>query len=112
MREYRQNAHVRSLVIWAVLCVVVAIVLFLQRELRWVEIVGGVVLLIIGPVGLAVYLIRVETHWVSVDPERGILVRGKRLILWEEIVRNRSPATEAALVDRPCRDSWVRFRIW
>ena len=87
MKEYRQNAHVKSLVVWAVLCVAVAVVLFWQRELRWVEIVGGVVLLIIGPVGLAVYLIRVETHWVSVDPERGILVRGKRLIPWEEIVR-------------------------
>ena len=87
MKEYRQNAHMKSLVVWAVLCVVVAVVLFWQRELHWVEIAGGVVLLIIGPVGLAVYLIRVETHWVSVDPERGILVRGKRLIPWEEIVR-------------------------
>jgi hypothetical protein len=93
MKEYRQNAHVRSLVVWAVLCVVVAVILFdpsgkyLERELRWVEIVGGVLLLIVGPVGLAVYLIRVETHWVSVDSERGILVRGKRLIPWDEIVR-------------------------
>ena len=77
MKEYRQNAHVRSLVVWAVLCVVVAVILFdpsgkyLERELRWVEIVGGVLLLIVGPVGLAIYLIRVETHWVSVDSERG-----------------------------------------
>ena len=105
MKEYRQNAHVRSLVVWAVLCVVVAIVLFWQLELRWVEIAGGVVLLIIGPVGLAVYLIRVETHWVSVDSERGILVRGKRLIPWEEIVRIDPSSPKAAFVDRFSGDS-------
>ena len=93
MQEYRQNAHVISLFIWSVLCVAVAIILFvhsteiIDRGLRWAEIVGGVVLLVIGPVGLAIYLIRVETLWVSVDSERGILVNGKRLIRWEEIVR-------------------------
>lgn len=93
MREYRQNAHVRSLVAWALMCAAAAAVLFwhsgriVDRALRIEEIAGAVLLLVVGPAVLAVYLIRAELVWVSIEPARGVLVRGKRLIPWESIVR-------------------------
>lgn len=91
MKEYRQNSHTRSLAFWAVLCTATAVVLFVHshkivsRALRLEEILGGVALLIFGPVALAVYLIRARMLWASVDPERGVLVSGRRWVEWGDI---------------------------
>lgn len=93
VKEYRQNAHAASLIAWAILCFAVAFVLFahsarlVDREWRLAEILGGVALLIFGPAALAVYLVRAETIRVAVKPDRGILIRGRTLIPWEEIER-------------------------
>jgi hypothetical protein len=93
MKEYRQNSHTFSLAFWAVLCSATAIVLFIHshkivsRVLRTEEILGGIALLMFGPAALTLYLIRARRIWVSVDFSRGILVRGRHLIPWEDIRR-------------------------
>jgi hypothetical protein len=93
MKEYRQNSHSFSLAFWALLCTATAFVLFVHspkivnRVLRSEEILGGVALLIFGPAALALYLIRARRIWVSVDFGRGILVRGRHLLPWEDIQR-------------------------
>jgi hypothetical protein len=91
MKQYRQDAHVLPLVIWAVLCVALAIFLFVHghrivsRVLRTEEIAAGVGLLIVGPVTLTVYLVRARKVWVEVDPGQGIVVSGKRIIPWDQV---------------------------
>lgn len=91
MKEYRQDAHVVPLVVWAVLCVALAVFLFVHshrivnRTLRAEEIAAGVGLLVLGPAALAVYLVRARKVWVSVDPGQGIVVSGDRVIPWAEI---------------------------
>jgi hypothetical protein len=93
MKEYRQNSHAKSLVVWAILCTATAIVLFnhshriLSRVLKTEEILAGVALLILGPAALTVYLLRARKVWVSVDDGRGIMVSGRSVIAWEDIVR-------------------------
>lgn len=91
MKEYRQNAHVVSLGFWAAICLTVALFLFhhsgtlLGRGPRLAEILGGVALLVFGPMGFAIYLLRANMVWVVVDPARGLLVRGRDLVPWEAI---------------------------
>jgi hypothetical protein len=51
------------------------------------EIAAGMALLLLGPVALTVYLVRSNLVWVGVDPEQGVVVRGRHLIPWSEIVR-------------------------
>jgi len=93
MKQYRQNSHTRSLILWAVLCTATAIVLFVHsnkvvsRALKVEEILSGVALLMFGPAALAVYLLRARHVWVSVDNVRGLVVGGRRVIPWEEIQR-------------------------
>lgn len=93
MKEYRQNSHTRSLVFWTVLCTATAIVLFahsqriLSRVLKIEEILAGGALLILGPAVLTVYLLRARMVWVSIDDGRGILVSGRSLISWEDILQ-------------------------
>ncbi|MBI2933669.1 MAG: hypothetical protein HYY16_18655 [Planctomycetes bacterium] len=93
MKRYRQDSHIVSLVVWASLCAATAILLFahsakiIDRPLRFGEIAGGAALLIFGPVALTLYLARARWVWVGVDPQRGILVGGRRLISWNEILR-------------------------
>ena len=91
MKEYRQNSHAFSLVSWAILCTLTAIVLFVHshkvvsRALKTEEILGGVALLIFGPAALTAYLLRARHVWVSVDQLRGIVVSGRRVIPWDDI---------------------------
>lgn len=91
MRVYRQDAHIVSLVVWAVLCAVAACVLFYHsahivgRALFWTEVLGGAALLVFGPIGFILYLIRARLVWVRVDRERGVVVSDKYTIPWEEI---------------------------
>jgi hypothetical protein len=100
MKEYRQNSHTLSLVIWTVLCTLTALVLFVHshkvitRALKVEEILGGVALLIFGPAALTAYLLRARHVWVSVDQIRGIVVSGRRVIAWNDIrsVERRLPA--------------------
>jgi hypothetical protein len=100
MKEYRQNSHTRSLIVWTILCTATALVLFyhshkiVSRALRTEEILAGVALLIFGPAALAAYLLRARRVWVSVDQIRGIVVAGGRVIPWEEVLRvdRRRPA--------------------
>jgi hypothetical protein len=93
MKQYRQNAHTWSLVFWALLCTATAIVLFthsgkvVSRTLKVEEILGGVALLMFGPAALAVYLLRARHVWVSVDNVRGLVVSGRRVIPWEDILK-------------------------
>jgi hypothetical protein len=93
MKEYRQDSHTRSLVVWAILCTATALVLFahsnkvVNRALRTEEILGGVALLIFGPAALTVYLVRARRVWVSVDQIRGVIVSGRRVIPWEDIYK-------------------------
>src|SRR5688572_18134802 len=93
MKEYRQNSHTRSLIVWAVLCTVTALVLFVHsgkvvsRALKVEEILAGVALLIFGPAALTAYLLRARHVWVSVDHLRGIVVSGRRVIPWDDIRR-------------------------
>jgi hypothetical protein len=93
VKSYRQNAHVLSLVAWSLLCAAAAGLLFyhsariVSRPLHWMEIAGGAALLLLGPAAFVVYLLRANLVWVSVDPEEGIVVSGKRVIPWEEIER-------------------------
>jgi hypothetical protein len=117
MKEYRQNSHSRSLIVWAILCSATAFVLFyhshkiVSRALRTEEILGGVALLIFGPAALAAYLLRARRVWVSVDQVRGIVVGGGRLIPWEDVRRvdRRRPSFRKAsgpvqVPDLPARD--------
>jgi hypothetical protein len=46
-----------------------------------------VALLILGPAALTVYLLRARKVWVSVDDSRGIVVSGRSVIAWEDILR-------------------------
>lgn len=100
MKEYRQNSHTRSLVVWAVLCTATAIVLFIHsrqvvsRALKAEEILLGVALLIFGPAALTAYLLRARHVWVSVDQLRGIVVSGHRVIPWDDIrsIERRRPS--------------------
>lgn len=91
MKEYRQNAHTFSLILWAVLCSATAAVLFVHsrpvvgRDLDVVELLAGVALLIFGPAALTAYLLRARHVWVSVDQIRGIVVSGRRVIPWDDI---------------------------
>lgn len=93
MKQYRQNAHIVPLVFWALLCAAVAGFLLVHsrkivdRTLRLEEIAAGLGLLVLGPVALTVYLVRSNLVWVSLDPEQGVLVRGRHLIPWSEIER-------------------------
>ena len=92
MKEYRQNSHTFSLSFWALLCLGLALVLFahshkiVSRVLKTEEILAGVALLILGPAALAVYLIRARRVWVSVDDGRGIVVSGRAVIAWDDIL--------------------------
>lgn len=100
MKQYRQDSHVFPLFCWAVLCVALAIFTFVHshrivnRILRDEEIALGIGLLILGPAALAVYLVRARKVWVEIDPDRGIVVSGDRLIAWEEIwkIERRRPS--------------------
>jgi hypothetical protein len=100
MKEYRQNSHSFSLAFWALLCTATAIVLFVHshkivsRVLRTEEILAGIALLIFGPAAFAIYLIRARRVWVSVDQLRGVVVSGRRTIVWDDIykVERRRPA--------------------
>jgi hypothetical protein len=100
MKQYRQSAHDKSLIFWAILCTATAIVLFLHsgkvvsRALKVEEILAGVALLMFGPAALAVYLYRARHVWVSVDHVRGIVVSGRRVIPWDEIrsIERRRPS--------------------
>lgn len=91
MRVYRQDAHLVSLVVWTLLCAVAACVLFYHsahivgRALFWTEVLGGAALLVFGPLGFVLYLLRARLVWVKVDPEQGIVVSDKYAIPWEEI---------------------------
>src|SRR5689334_10195952 len=93
MKEYRQNSHTKSLVVWAILCTATAAVLLahshriLSRVLRTEEILAGVALLILGPAVLTVYLLRARMVWVSIDDGRGIVVSGSSVIAWEDILQ-------------------------
>ena len=92
MKEYRQNSHTFSLTFWALLCLGLAFVLFVHshkivnRVLKTEEILAGVALLILGPAALTVYLLRARKVWVSVDDGRGIVVSGRAVIAWEDIL--------------------------
>lgn len=121
MREYRQNAHAGSLIVWAALCVVTAVVLYMHsghlvpgRALRAGERAGAAALLVFGPLAVAAYLLRARFVWVGVDGDRGIVVAGDRLIPWKEIVRieRRKPllrdtAGPAKARSFPERASWL-----
>jgi hypothetical protein len=93
VKQYRQDAHLVSLIFWAILCIAVAVVLFdhshkiLSRRLRDEEILAGATLLVLGPVVLALYLIRARLVTVSVSPEEGIRVREAYVIPWDQIYR-------------------------
>ena len=92
MKEYRQSSHTYSLLVWALLCTVVAVVLFVHsrkivdRVLKTEEIAIGVALLMFGPIAFALYLIRARHVWVAVEAE-GIRVSGRHLIPWSGIDR-------------------------
>ena len=100
MKQYRQSAHTKSLIFWAVLCTATAIVLFVHsnkvvsRALKVEEILGGVALLMFGPAALTVYLYRARHVWVSVDNVRGLVLSGRRVIPWDEIrsIERRRPS--------------------
>jgi hypothetical protein len=93
MKEHRQNSHAASLVVWAVMSACLAGFLFwhaghiVNRRLEVLEIAGGAALLLFGPVALVVYLVRANLVWVAVDPQQGVVVSGKRVIAFEDIVR-------------------------
>lgn len=95
MKEYRQNSHTFSLVLWTVLCSATAAVLFVHshrivnRLLKVEEILAGFALLIFGPAALAAYLIRAQRVWVSINPARGLLLSGRRTIAWEDVIEVR-----------------------
>lgn len=83
---YRQNSHVVALIAWAVLCSSAAAVLFVTGH-RSAAMIGGAALLVFGPAALVVYVLRANLVWVKVDPEKGIVVGGSRVIPWSEIER-------------------------
>jgi hypothetical protein len=91
VKTYRQDAHIVSLVVWAVVCIVAAFILFAHsahlvgRPLFWAEVSAGAALLVFGPLGFMAYLIRSRLVWVKVDPAQGIVVSGKYVIPWEDI---------------------------
>ena len=90
MKRYRQNVHIVPLVVWALLCVGVSIFLFhhskhiMDRHWHDNELAAGVALLIFGPVALVLYILRSRLMWVAIVPE-GVLVAGRRVILWSAI---------------------------
>lgn len=92
MKEYRQDSHTAPLVVWAALCALTALFLLahasrlVDRLLRTEEVLLAVALLIVGPMGLAVYLYRARHVWVSIMPD-GLLVSGRHLVPWSEVVR-------------------------
>lgn len=93
MKAYRQDSHFVSLVAWALVCAAAAGVLFwhgyriVDRALMWAEYVGGVALLVFGPIAFLVYILRARLVWIRVDPEGGIVVSDRYTIPWGEIDR-------------------------
>jgi hypothetical protein len=98
MKEYRQDSHVVSLVIWSLLCSATAAACFvhshhlINRMLRTEEILTGILLLILGPAAFTAYLVRARRVWVGLEPG-GLVLSGRRPIPWEEIreVKRRRP---------------------
>lgn len=92
MREYRQDSHTRSLVIWTILCTLTAAVLFyhshkvVSRALKAEEILAGVALLIFGPASLTVYLVRARRLYVAIL-EHGLAVGGRGVIPWSDVLQ-------------------------
>lgn len=116
MKEYRQNSHTFSLAFWALLCTATAVVLFVHshkivnRVLKTEEILGGVALLIFGPIALALYLIRARRVWVSVDHLRGVVVSGRRTIAWSDILRLERHRPSFRRTSGPVEVASPRFR--
>jgi hypothetical protein len=98
MKTYRQNAHILSLVAWAMICAIAACVLFyhsariLNRSLMWIEIAGGIALLLVGPVAWVIYYARGRLVWIRAG-EEGIVVGDRYTIPWDRIrkVERRRP---------------------
>lgn len=93
MREFRQDAHTFPLVVWTLLCVATSLVLLYHAGTRVAEAVAGAGLLLVAPIAFAVYLYRARHVWVAVDPSRGLVLSGRRVIPWAEIgaVERRRP---------------------
>jgi hypothetical protein len=93
VKDYRQNSHAASLVVWALMSACLAGFLFwhaghiVSRRLETLELVGGAALLLFGPVALLIYLLRANLVWVAVDPDEGVVVSGRRVIPFGDIVR-------------------------
>ena len=87
---YRQNSNVVPLVVWALVCEAFSILVFAaagEAGSPLLMVGGGAALLLFGPVAVTVYLIRSELLWLAVEPEQGIVIRGRHLVPWESIVR-------------------------
>jgi amino acid transporter len=88
---FRQDAHLVSLIVWAVLSAGVAVFLFVHsktivdRDWQLNEIAAGGFLLLFGPVALGLYILRARLMWVEVDPDRGLVLNGSTLIPWADV---------------------------
>lgn len=95
MVTWRQDAHTFPLLFWTMLCVATGIILLdYSRHSPTTALGAGERILVVGllmvaPAALAVYLWRARRVWVSIDPERGLWLPDRRLILWEKIRRVR-----------------------
>lgn len=92
MKRYRQSEHLVPLGVWSGLCLCAAV--FLVSRAPYVEgpgrvacLLGALALLLFGPAALAVAIVRASLFWVAVDRERGIVLNGRAVVPWEEIVR-------------------------
>ena len=94
MRIYRPGRNLLPLGIWTAIVIVVAV--FVETEAlrlpkgsteRWIAQLGFIACMILGPGALIASLIRHARVSVSLDPERGVLLSGKRFIPWNQIVR-------------------------
>lgn len=122
MRGYRQDSHVFSLSFWALLCAALAFVLFVRWGRPQVDQAAVIAaLLIFGPVGLALYLVRARRVYVAIDSAQGILVSGKQLLPWPEIdlierrrplLRSRAGPGEIPAVNAPDLAAWAPDPGW
>src|SRR5262245_7537290 len=90
MKQYRQDAHIVSVIHWGSLWAAAAGSLLL-REMQgppgMAGIALGAALLIVGLAIPLLYSWRAHRLWTAVLPDKGLAFAGRGVILWEDIRR-------------------------